>query len=75
MVWLRSLQSQLVHPVAFEYGGNPHQHRFPELFMLQVKRRLTLLEELLPHKADKEDFETENIKQGKKIYNFLHLFS
>lgn len=42
--------------------------------MLQVKRRLTLLEELLPHKADKEDFETENIKQGKKIYNFLPLF-
>ena len=25
-------------------------------------------------KADKEDFEIENIKQGKNIYDFLHLF-
>lgn len=39
-----------------------------------LKRRLTLLEKLLLPRADRRNFEVENIKQGKKVYNYLYFF-
>lgn len=37
MVWFHSLQSQLVYPVAFPEGNNPHPNRFLELHAASSK--------------------------------------